>query len=45
MASVFREYGAMGYTDIIIRHLTNEQEQVLGSMARLGEVRKQVLKF
>lgn len=45
VASVFREYGAMGYTDIIIRHLTNEQEQVLGSMARLGEVRKQVLKF
>ncbi len=45
VASAFREYGAMGYTDIIIRHLTNDQEQVLGSMSRLGEVREQVLKF
>jgi hypothetical protein len=33
----------MGYTDVIIRHITNDQAQVLKSMARLREVRKAVV--
>jgi len=36
----FRTLGAMGYTDVIVRHLTNEQPKVLGSLARLAEVRQ-----
>jgi alkanesulfonate monooxygenase SsuD/methylene tetrahydromethanopterin reductase-like flavin-dependent oxidoreductase (luciferase family) len=39
VAGRFREYAAMGYTDIIVRHLTDDQEKVLGSMRRLREVR------
>ena len=35
-----RPFAAMGYTDIIIRHITDEQPKVLASMARLGEVRR-----
>lgn len=30
----------VGYTDIIVRHLSNDHSKVLGSLARLGEVRK-----
>jgi alkanesulfonate monooxygenase SsuD/methylene tetrahydromethanopterin reductase-like flavin-dependent oxidoreductase (luciferase family) len=40
VAARFRELGTMGYTDVIVRHLTNEQPKVLGSLARLAEVRK-----
>lgn len=39
VARAFRAYGAMGYTDIIVRHLTDEQERVLGSLERLAGVR------
>ena len=42
VAATFGEYGAMGYTDIIVRHLTNAQAQVLGSIRRLAEVRARV---
>lgn len=42
VAAKFREYGAMGYTDIIVRHLTDEQGLVLGSIGRLAEVRRAV---
>lgn len=35
----FRRYAALGYTDVIVRHLTNDQEKVLGSISRLREVR------
>jgi alkanesulfonate monooxygenase SsuD/methylene tetrahydromethanopterin reductase-like flavin-dependent oxidoreductase (luciferase family) len=38
----FRELGAMGYTDVIVRHLTDDQPKVLGSLARLAEARKAV---
>ena len=38
----FRALAAMGYTDVIIRHLTNDQEQVLGSMKRLKAVKELV---
>jgi alkanesulfonate monooxygenase SsuD/methylene tetrahydromethanopterin reductase-like flavin-dependent oxidoreductase (luciferase family) len=42
VAAKFRALGAMGYTDIIIRHLVDDQAQVLASYARLAEVRKAV---
>lgn len=42
VAAAFREYGAMGYTDIIVRHLTDDHAAVLGSIARLAEVRAAV---
>ncbi|OAI40901.1 hypothetical protein AYO38_04835 [bacterium SCGC AG-212-C10] len=42
VAAKFREYAALGYTDVIIRHLTDDQEKVLGSMKRLKEVRQAV---
>ncbi len=35
----FRALGAMGYTDVIVRHLIDEQPKVLASMARLEAVR------
>ena len=42
VAGKFRELGAMGYTDVIIRHLVDDQAQVLASYGRLAEVRKAV---
>ncbi len=42
VAAKFRMYRRLGYTDIIIRHLTDDQDQVLGSMKRLKEVRQAV---
>lgn len=36
----FRALGTLGYTDIVIRHLTDDQPAVLASMARLADVRK-----
>jgi alkanesulfonate monooxygenase SsuD/methylene tetrahydromethanopterin reductase-like flavin-dependent oxidoreductase (luciferase family) len=39
----FRELGAMGYTDVIVRHLTDDQSKVLASLDRLAQVRKAVL--
>ena len=35
----FRALDAPGYTDVIVRHLTNDQPKVLGSLARLAKVR------
>lgn len=42
VAAAFREYAAMGYTDVIVRHLVNDQERVLASIRRLREVRQAV---
>ena len=42
VAAKFREFAAQGYTDVIIRHLTDDQDKVLASMRRLEEVRKAV---
>jgi alkanesulfonate monooxygenase SsuD/methylene tetrahydromethanopterin reductase-like flavin-dependent oxidoreductase (luciferase family) len=42
VAKRFRELAAMGYTDVIVRHLTNDQPKVLASLGRLAEVRKAV---
>jgi alkanesulfonate monooxygenase SsuD/methylene tetrahydromethanopterin reductase-like flavin-dependent oxidoreductase (luciferase family) len=39
VAEQFRTFGGMGYTEILVRHLTNDQPKVLGSLARLAAVR------
>jgi len=39
VADKFRALEAMGYTDVIVRHLTDDQPSVLGSLARLRLVR------
>jgi alkanesulfonate monooxygenase SsuD/methylene tetrahydromethanopterin reductase-like flavin-dependent oxidoreductase (luciferase family) len=39
VADQFRLFGELGYTDILVRHLTNDQPKVLGSMERLEKVR------
>jgi alkanesulfonate monooxygenase SsuD/methylene tetrahydromethanopterin reductase-like flavin-dependent oxidoreductase (luciferase family) len=36
----FKALAALGYTDVIVRHLTNDQSKVLGSLGRLREVRE-----
>jgi hypothetical protein len=36
----FSALAALGYTDIIVRHLTDDHPKVLGSLARLREVRE-----
>ena len=36
----FAELAPLGYTDVIVRHLTSEQPKVLGSLARLRKVRE-----
>jgi alkanesulfonate monooxygenase SsuD/methylene tetrahydromethanopterin reductase-like flavin-dependent oxidoreductase (luciferase family) len=35
----FRTFEEMGYTEILVRHLSNDQPKVLGSLARLAAVR------
>jgi alkanesulfonate monooxygenase SsuD/methylene tetrahydromethanopterin reductase-like flavin-dependent oxidoreductase (luciferase family) len=35
----FRSFGEIGYTDILVRHLTDDQPKVLGSLERLAAVR------
>jgi len=39
VADQFRGFEALGYTDILVRHLTNDQPKVLGSLERLAAVR------
>jgi alkanesulfonate monooxygenase SsuD/methylene tetrahydromethanopterin reductase-like flavin-dependent oxidoreductase (luciferase family) len=39
VAEQFRSFGKIGYTDILVRHLTNDQPKVLGSLERLAAVR------
>lgn len=39
VAEQFRAFGELGYTDILVRHLTNDQARVLGSFERLAAVR------
>ncbi len=39
VADEFRSFGEIGYTDILVRHLTNDQPKVLGSLERLAAVR------
>jgi alkanesulfonate monooxygenase SsuD/methylene tetrahydromethanopterin reductase-like flavin-dependent oxidoreductase (luciferase family) len=42
VAEEFRTFGEIGYTDILVRHLTNDQSKVLGSLERLAAVRATV---
>jgi alkanesulfonate monooxygenase SsuD/methylene tetrahydromethanopterin reductase-like flavin-dependent oxidoreductase (luciferase family) len=37
--AAFRTLAEMGYTDVIVRHVTDDHPKVLGSLARLREVR------
>lgn len=39
VAERFRSFEEFGYTDILVRHLTNDQPKVLGSLERLAAVR------
>jgi alkanesulfonate monooxygenase SsuD/methylene tetrahydromethanopterin reductase-like flavin-dependent oxidoreductase (luciferase family) len=39
VAAQLRALAAMGFTDVVIRHLADDQEQVLASFGRLAEVR------
>lgn len=39
VAEQFRAFEDIGYTDILVRHLTNDQPMVLGSIERLAAVR------
>jgi alkanesulfonate monooxygenase SsuD/methylene tetrahydromethanopterin reductase-like flavin-dependent oxidoreductase (luciferase family) len=36
----FRALGELGYTDVIVRHFTNDQPRVLASLGRLAQVRR-----
>ena len=38
VSDTLRQYAAMGYTDVIVRHLANDQTEVLGSLERLASV-------
>src|SRR5437868_1411849 len=42
VAEQFRAFGEIGYTEILVRHLTNDQSKVLGSLERLAVVRAAV---
>ncbi|MFN0093951.1 MAG: LLM class flavin-dependent oxidoreductase [Dehalococcoidia bacterium] len=42
VAKAFAELASWGYTDVIIRHLTDDQPEVTGSMRRLAEVKAMV---
>jgi alkanesulfonate monooxygenase SsuD/methylene tetrahydromethanopterin reductase-like flavin-dependent oxidoreductase (luciferase family) len=39
VAEQFRSFAEIGYTEISVRHLTNDQPKVLGSLQRLATVR------
>lgn len=39
VAGAFAALGAMGYTDVIVRHLVDDQARVLASFERLAQVR------
>jgi alkanesulfonate monooxygenase SsuD/methylene tetrahydromethanopterin reductase-like flavin-dependent oxidoreductase (luciferase family) len=42
VAERVREYAAIGYTDVIIRHLADDHDEVLASFERLAQVRELV---
>jgi len=39
VAERFRTFEELGYTDVLVRHLSNDQPKVLGSLKRLAAVR------
>lgn len=42
VAGSFVTLGEMGYSDIIVRNMTNDQNQALDSISRLGELISQI---
>jgi alkanesulfonate monooxygenase SsuD/methylene tetrahydromethanopterin reductase-like flavin-dependent oxidoreductase (luciferase family) len=42
VAERFAGYAAMGYDHVLVRHLAEDQHEVLASFARLREVREKV---
>jgi alkanesulfonate monooxygenase SsuD/methylene tetrahydromethanopterin reductase-like flavin-dependent oxidoreductase (luciferase family) len=42
VAEQFRSFAKIGYTEISVRHLTNDQPKVLDSLERLAAVRAAV---
>ena len=40
VAEQFRAFGKIGYTESLVRHLTNDQPKVLVSLERLAAVRE-----
>jgi alkanesulfonate monooxygenase SsuD/methylene tetrahydromethanopterin reductase-like flavin-dependent oxidoreductase (luciferase family) len=42
VVDTFRTLSAMGYTDVIVRHVVDDQPRVLDSLARLADVRKRL---
>ena len=42
VAEQFQTFAQMGYSEILVRHLTNDQAKVLGSLERLAAVRAAV---
>jgi hypothetical protein len=40
----FRAFEPLGYTDIIVRHIIDNQAEVVGSLDRLAEVGKALRK-
>lgn len=40
VAEQFRKFAAIGYGEILVRHLTSDQPKVLGSLERLAAVRR-----
>ena len=39
VAEPFRTFEGLGYTEILVRYLSNDQSKVLGSLERLAAVR------
>jgi len=42
VTDAFRAFGEMGATDVIVRHLADDQREVLDSIGRLAEVRRRL---
>lgn len=42
VAEAFARLAEAGYTDVLVRHLADDQRDVLSSLERLGSVREQV---
>jgi hypothetical protein len=39
VTAAFAALGALGFSDILVRHFVEDQDEVLASLARIGEVR------
>ena len=43
VVQAFAELGEMGYTHVLVRHLADDQREVLASYQRLGGVRSELV--